>query len=374
MLPLEGLTVVAVEQAVAAPFCTSRLADAGANVIKIERPEGDFARDYDAAAKGQSSYFVWLNRGKQSVVVDLAAKEGRAQLEELIAGADVLLQNLKPGSMDKLGFSLERLRKDYPALVCCTITGYGDEGPYAHRKAYDLLIQAESGLASITGGPEGPSRVGVSIVDIATGATAHASILEALFARTRTGKGADIRISMFDVMADWLAVPLLNSEAGNPPKRIGLAHTSIAPYGVFTSKDGRDILISIQSEREWKKLCAEVLMQPDLPKDPRLANVAERVRNRQLTDKIVADVFGSLTREELIQRLEQADIAFGEVNTMADLTVHPHLRRIEVDTPKGVVTYSAPAAIFVGQPRQYGRVPAIGEHEEMPKAKVRKSS
>jgi len=374
MLPLEGITVIAVEQAVAAPFCSSRLADAGATVIKVERPEGDFARGYDAAAKGQSSYFVWLNRGKQSVVVDLSTKEGRAHLEELIAGADVLLQNLKPGSMDKLGFALDRLKKDYPALICCTITGYGDEGPYAHRKAYDLLIQAESGLASITGGPEAPSRVGVSIVDVATGATAQASILEALFARTRTGKGADIRISMFDVMADWLAVPLLNSEAGNPPRRMGLAHPSIAPYGVFRSRDGKDILISIQSEREWKKLCAEVLGQPGLPNDPRFASVLERVRNRAATDKVVGDIFGSLGRDELLKRLDDADIAFAEVNTMADLTVHPHLRRIEVDTPKGVVTYSAPAPIIVGQPRQYGRVPAIGEHEEMPKPRVRKSS
>jgi len=374
MLPLEGITVIAVEQAVAAPFCSSRLADAGATVIKVERPEGDFARAYDAAAKGQSSYFVWLNRGKQSVVVDLSTKSGRAQLEELIAGADVLLQNLKPGSMDKLGFSLERIRKDYPALICCTITGYGDEGPYAHRKAYDLLIQAESGLASITGGPEGAARVGVSIVDIATGATAHASILEALFARTRTGKGADIRISMFDVMADWLAVPLLNSEAGNPPKRMGLAHPSIAPYGVFSSKDGKDILISIQSEREWKKLCAEVLGQPNLPDDPRFANMLERVRNRAATDKVVGDVFGSLNRDELLKRLDDADIAFAEVNSMADLTVHPHLRRIEVDTPRGIVTYSAPAAIFVGEPRHYGAVPAIDEHAELPMVGLRKSS
>src|SRR6266446_373868 len=262
MLPLEGLTVIAVEQAVAAPFCSSRLADAGARVIKVERPEGDFARGYDAAAKGQSSYFVWLNRGKDSVVIDLATKQGRQNLEELIAGADVLIQNLKPGSMDKLGFSLTRLRKDYPKLICCTISGYGDDGPYAHRKAYDLLIQAESGLASITGGPDGPSRVGLSIVDIATGATAHAAILEALIARSRDGKGADIRISMFDVMADWLSVPLLNAEAGNPPERMGLAHPSIAPYGVFRSKDGKDILISIQSEREWKKLCADVLRRP----------------------------------------------------------------------------------------------------------------
>ncbi len=374
MLPLEGITVIAVEQAVDAPFCSSRLADAGATVIKVERPEGDFARGYDTAAKGQSSYFVWLNRGKQSVAIDLSTKGGREQLETLIASADVLLQNLKPGAMDKLGFSRERLRKEYPALICCTISGYGDEGPHKDRKAYDLLIQAESGLASITGGPEGPSRVGISVVDISTGATAHAAILEALFARTRTGKGADIRISMFDVMADWLAVPLLNWEAGNPPQRIGLAHPSIAPYGVFRSKDGRDILISIQNEREWKKLCAEVLRQPDLPNDPRLANITERVRNRTLTDKIVADGFGSLTRDELVQRLDDADVAFGEVNTMADLTVHPHLRRIEVDTPKGVVTYSAPAAIFVDEPRKYGPVPAIDQHVKMDAPRVRKSS
>jgi itaconate CoA-transferase len=368
MLPLEGIKVIAVEQAVAAPFCSSRLADAGAEVIKVERPEGDFAREYDAAAKGQSSYFVWLNRGKQSVAIDLATKEGREQLEELIAGADVLLQNLKPGSMDKLGFSPVRLRKDYPALILCTITGYGDEGPYAQRKAYDLLIQAESGLASITGSADGPSRVGVSIVDIATGATAHASILEALVARLRNGQGADIRISMFDVMADWLSVPLINSEAGNPPKRMGLAHPSIAPYGVFRSKDGKDILISIQSEREWKKLCAEVLRQPELLSDPRLANMVARTRNRALTDKIVGDSFAAVTRNELLKRLSDADIAFAEVNTMSDLAAHPHLRRIEVDTPNGVISYPAPAAIFVGETRRYGAVPAIGEHKAAPKA------
>lgn len=361
MLPLEGLTVIAVEQAVAAPFCSSRLADAGAHVIKIERPEGDFARGYDAAAKGQSSYFVWLNRGKDSAVVDLATKEGRAELEQLIAGADVLLQNLKPGSMDKLGFSRERLRKDYPKLIMCTITGYGDTGPYADRKAYDLLIQAESGLASITGGPEGASRVGMSIVDVATGATAHASILEALIGRGRTGEGADIRISMFDVMADWLTVPLLNAEAGNAPKRIGLAHPSIAPYGVFRSKDGKEILISIQSEREWKTLCARVIDQPALPDDPRFANMVERVRNRTLTDGIVGDAFGRLTREELLAKLAAADIAFAEVNSMDDLATHPHLRRITVDTPNGKVSYPAPAAIVVGEDRHYGAVPAIGE-------------
>ncbi|WP_298109906.1 CaiB/BaiF CoA-transferase family protein [Bradyrhizobium sp.] len=375
MLPLEGITVIAVEQAVAAPFCSSRLADAGAHVIKVERPEGDFARGYDAAAKGQSSYFVWLNRGKDSAVVDLATQDGRTELERLIAGADVLLQNLKPGSMDKLGFSLDRLKRDYPRLICCTITGYGDDGPYAHRKAYDLLIQAESGLASITGGPEGPSRVGLSIVDIATGATAHASILEALIGRSKTGKGADIRISMFDVMADWMTVPLINSEAGQPPKRIGLAHPSIAPYGVFRSSDGKDILISIQSEREWKKLCAEVLGQPDLPNDPRLSNMVERVRNRPLTDGIVGKSFASMTRDELLKRLADADIAFAEVNSMDDLAHHPHLRRIEVKTPNGLVSYPAPAAIFIGEPRHYGPVPAIGEQPASPeKGSARKAS
>jgi crotonobetainyl-CoA:carnitine CoA-transferase CaiB-like acyl-CoA transferase len=358
---LEGIRVIAVEQAVAAPFCSSRLADAGAEVIKVERPEGDFARGYDAAAKGQSSYFVWLNRGKQSVVIDLATSQGRAELEALIASADVLLQNLKPGSMDRLGFARERLARDYPRLICCTITGYGDEGPYAQRKAYDLLIQAESGLASITGNPDGASRVGMSIVDVATGATAHAAILEALIARGRSGRGADIRISMFDVMADWLTVPLLNAEAGNPPKRMGLAHPSIAPYGVFTSKDGKDILISIQSEREWKKLCAEVLDQPQLPNDPRVANMVERVRNREFTDKTVADSFAGMTREVLLKRLSDADIAFAEVNSMADLATHPHLRRIEVDTPNGRVSYPAPAPIVVGESRNYGAVPAIGE-------------
>jgi itaconate CoA-transferase len=376
MLPLEGITVIAVEQAVAAPFCSSRLADAGAHVIKVERPEGDFARAYDTLARGQSSYFVWLNRGKDSVVIDLATKEGRASLEKLIAGADVLLQNLKPGSMDRLGFSLRRLRKDYPRLICCTITGYGDDGPYAQRKAYDMLIQAESGLASITGGPEGPSRVGMSVVDVSTGATAHAAILEALFARTRSGEGADIRISMFDVMADWLAVPLINTEAGKPPQRMALAHPSIAPYGAFRSGDGKDILISIQSEREWKKLCAEVLGQPGLPDDPRFADMVARVRNRTLTDKTVSDIFASLTRDELLKRLSDADIAFAEVNTMTDLAVHPHLRRIEVDTPNGPVSYPAPATIVVGQPRRYGAVPGIGERTsitEPPPVRIKSS-
>ncbi len=316
--------------------------------------------------KARAAISSVLNRGKDSVIVDLAGKEGRAELEKLIAGADILIQNLKPGSMDKLGFSLDRLREDYPALICCTITGYGDAGPYAHRKAYDLLIQAESGLASITGGPDGPSRVGLSIVDIATGATAHAAILEALIGRGRTGKGADIRISMFDVMADWLTVPLLNSEAGNPPKRMGLGPSlDRALWRVFVQ--GRH---DLDPER--------ARMEETLRRSAGTAGPAQRSRasptwssasrNRQLTDKTVGDNFAMLTRDELLKRLGDSDIAFAEVKTMADLTVHPHLRRIEVRTPKGIVTYPAPAAIVVDQPRHYGPVPAVGETPSEAKA------
>ena len=360
MLPLEGIVVVAVEQAVAAPFCSTRLADAGATVIKVERPEGDFARAYDANIKGQSSYFVWLNRGKKSVFVDLASDDGRKQLEQLIAGADVFLQNLKPGALDKLGFARERLRKTYPKLIMCSISGYGDSGPYAERKAYDLLIQAESGLCSVTGGADAASRVGISVVDISTGATAHAAILEALFARSRTGDGADIRVSMFDVMADWMSVPLLNTEAGKPPPRMGLSHPSIAPYGAFRSKDGKDILISIQSEREWKTFCAGVMQMPQLPQDPRFATMVARVTNREATDTVVGELFASLTRDQLIARLDKADIAYGEVNSAQDLSAHPHLRRIEVDSPGGRIAMPAPAPIVIGESRSYGAVPAAG--------------
>lgn len=361
MLPLEGIVVVAVEQAVAAPYCTSRLADAGASVIKIERPEGDFARGYDAAAKGQSSYFVWLNRGKSSHVVDLAAAAGREALAELIASADVLVQNLKPGSLEKLGFGAEDLAMKYPRLIQCSISGYGESGPLANRKAYDLLIQAESGLCSVNGGPSEPARVGISVVDIATGACAYSAILEALIARGRTGKGARIQISMFDVMADWLTVPLLNAEAGNPPRRLGLSHPSISPYGVFSTRDGAQVLISIQSEREWVKLCAELLGDSALPADPRFASNVARVAHRAETDGLVAAAFARFDREALIVALSKADIAFAELNDMAALSRHPHLRRVEVETPNGVVAYPAPAAIFVGEPREYGKVPGIGE-------------
>ena len=364
MRPLEGITVVAVEQAVAAPFCTARLADAGARVIKIERPEGDFARGYDDVAKGQSSYFVWLNRGKQSVVLDLTREADRARLEALIKGADILVQNLKPGALDRMGLGIERLRRDHPALVCCSISGYGDTGPLAQRKAYDLLVQAESGLSSITGGPSEPARVGISIVDIATGATAHAAILEALIARTRTGQGCDIRISMFDVMADWLTVPLLHAEGGKPPQRIGLAHPSISPYGVFPSKDGAQILISIQNDREWRAFCTHVLDEASFADDERFKTNVARVNNRLQTDGMVATLFHSLTRDELVARLNAADTAFAQVNDMAALSRHSHLRRTIVETPAGPVAYPAPAPLFDGVSHECGPVPALGANTE----------
>ncbi|MEP9350274.1 CaiB/BaiF CoA-transferase family protein [Xanthobacter sp. KR7-225] len=352
--------VVAIEQAVAAPLCTARLADAGARVIKIERPEGDFARGYDDVANGQSSYFVWLNRGKESLAVDLASPEGRAQVEALIASADVLVQNLKPGALERLGLGREMLRAAHPRLIICSISGYGDTGPLSDRKAYDLLVQAESGLASLTGGPEAPARVGISVVDIATGASAHAAILEALIARAATGQGADIRVSMFDVTAEWLTVPLLQHEGGKPPRRMGLAHPSIAPYGVFDTRDGRQILISVQSDREWAAFARHVLGAPELAGDPRFATNIARCANRAETDTTVATAFAALDAAVSAQRVEAAGVAFAFINDMAGLSGHPHLRRITVETPNGPVFLPAPGPIFAGAPRTYGPVPAIG--------------
>jgi formyl-CoA transferase len=371
--PLEGLLVVSLEQAVAAPMCTCRLADAGARVIKIERPEGDFARAYDDLAHGECSYFVWLNRGKQSVVLDLSAAEDKAVLAAMIKRADVFVQNLKPGAVDKLGFPVARLRHEHPQLICCTISGFGDSGPYARRKAYDLLIQAESGLASITGTTE-PSRVGVSVVDIAAGMNAYQAILEALIARQHTGEGAELSVSMFDAMADWMAVPLIQQEGGKPPQRLGLAHTSIAPYGAFRSRDGADILIAIQNDREWRVLAATVLGDVALADDPAFATNVERMKRRAATDGRVAAKFGTLDAEILIQKLADADIAFARVNTPADLAHHPHLRRITVATPSGPVSYPAPAEQRTSTSRHYGPVPALGEHTEKVRAEFMAAS
>ena len=363
-LPLEGLLVVSVEQAVAAPQCTCRLADAGARVIKVERPEGDFARHYDHVVHGESANFVWLNRGKQSIVLDLTLAADKAVLEAMLAKADVFVQNLKPGALGKLGFAFARLRKDYPKLICCSISGYGESGPYAQRKAYDLLIQAESGVSSVTGGPEGPARVGVSIVDIAAGLNAYEAILEALIARGRSGEGAEISVSMFDAMAEWMTVPLLHGEGGNPFKRLGLAHATIAPYGVFKARDGAEILIAIQNDREWRVLAEKVLGDASLGRDPKFATVTKRVEHRAETDAKVATDFAKHDVAVLMKKLEAADIAFARVNDTALLSKHPHLRRIEVGAPSGPVSTPAPAPLRAGETRSYGAIPALGEHTE----------
>jgi itaconate CoA-transferase len=362
-LPLSGVLVVSLEQAVAAPMCSCRLADAGARVIKIERPEGDFARGYDNLVHGECSYFIWLNRGKESIVLDLATDADKALLSAMLARADIFVQNLKPGAVGKLGFVITELRRKHPRLICCSISGFGESGPLATRKAYDMLIQAESGLASITGTVE-PSRVGVSVVDIAAGMNAYEAILEALIARERTGEGATLSISMFDAMADWMTVPLLQQEAGAPPRRIGLAHTSISPYGAFRSRDGVDILISIQSDREWRALAEKVLGDAALAADPNFATNVERVKRRPETDGRVAKIFAAQNADALEQKLVAADIAFARVNSPADLAHHPHLRRVTVGTPSGPVSYPAPPRSDTGTIGRYGPVPALGQHTE----------
>jgi len=341
-LPLEGLLVVSIEQAVAAPTCSCKLADAGARVIKVERPEGDFARRYDDLVHGESAYFVWLNRGKQSVVLDLTTPQDKAVLEAMLAKADVFVQNLKPGAIAKLGFAVARLRKDYPRLICCSISGYGESGPYAQRKAYDMLIQAESGLSSITGGPEAPARAGVSVCDIAAGMNAYEAILEALLARATTGEGAAISISMFDAMADWMAVPLLQHEGGNTPTRIGLAHISISPYGAFKTKDGIDILISVQNDREWRVLAENVIGDRQLAADPDFATNVERVKRRAETDGRVAAAFAKLDAAPLVEMLARHDVAFGVINDLDLLAGHPHLRRVTIGTPSGPASVPSP--------------------------------
>jgi itaconate CoA-transferase len=365
MQPLKGLLVVALEQAVAAPYCTSRLADAGARVIKVERAEGDFARGYDRAAEGLASYFVWLNRGKESVVLDIKADADRALLERMIGRADVFVQNLAPGAAERAGFGSAALRERHPGLICCNISGYGQAGPYRERKAYDLLLQAETGLASVTGRPEGPGRVGVSVCDIACGMYAHAAILEALIERGRTGEGRTIDVSLFDAMADWMAVPLLQYEgSGKAPARMGLNHVSIAPYGAYRCGDGEEVLISIQNEREWQRFCAEVLERPELAADPRFGDNNARVANRPALNEQIDAIFRTMPRSEVVRRLDTAKIAFAAINSVADFAAHPHLRRTPAETEAGSVALPGAPAIFDGQARPFGRVPALGQHTD----------
>jgi formyl-CoA transferase len=309
---------------------------------------------------GESIYFVWLNRGKESAVCDLSKPADRAFFEAMVAKADILVQNLKPGALAKLGLGTDVLTAKHPRLIACSISGYGDTGPFAQRKAYDMLIQAESGLASVTGSADEPSRVGISIVDITTGHHAYEAILEALVRRANTGKGADIRISMFDVMAEYMSVPMMQGRAGFPQPRIGLRHTALAPYGVFTTRDGQPILISIQNEREWRALCVKVLDQPETANDPRFASNSERVAHRQDCDDLIQAWFGSQDVADAIRRLDAADIAFGRVSDWAALRDHPHLRLLEVPFAKGTTTIPAPAALWDGGMRATKGVPKLG--------------
>ena len=344
LAPLSGKLVVALEQAVAAPFCSSRLADAGARVIKIERKgAGDFARAYDTAANGESAYFTWLNRGKESVALDIKADEDREILLRMLENADVFIQNLLPGALAKLGLDSATLRESFPRLVTCDITGYGEDGPMRNAKAYDLLVQCESGLASVTGTPDGPGRVGVSVCDIATGMTAHAGICEALVGRDRTGKGSGVSVAMFDVMADWMSVPLLYHDyLGKPTPRVGLNHTVICPYGAYECKDGQLVVITVQHNGEWQRFCEHILGDAALATDPRFHDNTSRIENKPALEVLIKAVFASHDRAEMLKRLDAAGIASGAVNDVATLSGHPQLDRSVIRTPSGEINVPTP--------------------------------
>ena len=360
---LDGLLVISLEQAVAAPYAASRLADAGARVIKVERPEGDFARGYDADANGHSSYFVWLNRGKESVVLDLKQPDDLQIFKQMLSKADVFIQNLMPGALDRLGVSMADLRQADPRLITCDISGYGASGPFAQMKAYDFLVQAEVGLAQITGAPEEPGRVGVSICDIAAGMTAHAAILQALVARAKTGEGRAIEVSLFHALADWMNVPYLQHHyGGREIRRPGLHHPTIAPYGAYRCGNDRMLLISIQNEREWLRLCSDVLDQPNLPQNPKFDSNVHRVENRVSLDAIMNGVFSQYSIDEIAEKLQAAQIAFGRLNDMDVFTQHPQNRFVSVRTSAGDVQLLSPGAIVNGILPRLGDVPDLGQH------------
>jgi len=358
--PLSGILVVAVEQAVAAPLASCRLADAGARVIKIERHGGDFARRYDRLAGGESTHFAWLNRGKESVVADLKQPSDVELVLRILERADVFIQNLAPGASSRLGLGAAELRTRFPRLVTCDISGYGAEGPYRSRKAYDLLVQAESGLASITGTPEAPGRVGVSVCDIATGLNAHGAILEALIERSRTGRGSAVEVSLFASLADWMTPALLSWDcSGVAWPRVGLAHALIAPYGVYPVRDD-EVLIAVQNDSEFSCLATTVLSAPELASDPRFATNPARVEHRGILDEKLVARLATLDRSAASELFERADLAWGFVNSVAELSTHPQLRRIEVETPSGRLSMPAPGATRPGF--RPGRVPALDDH------------
>jgi len=365
--PLDGILVIALEQAVAAPWCSSRLADAGARVIKIERPEGDFARGYDQAVQGESSYFVWINRGKESVVLDLRRESDKDMLNTLLASADVFIQNLAPGAADRLGFGSQMLREKHEKLITCDISGYGESGPLHELKAYDLLVQAESGLVAVSGAPGAWGRIGVSLCDITAGMNALIGIQQALLQRTRPGRGSAIKVSLFDSAAELMTVPYLQARyGGRAPERQGLRHPSIAPYGAFTCSDGRELVLSIQNEREWASFCQIFMGNASLSSDPRFCNNNLRTRNREALEADIQAVFGQLDYAQATARLSKAQTAYGAINSVQDLIEHPQLRTRPMDVHGVAVEVPATPYATEWDDEYFRPVPAIGQHWKLP--------
>ena len=370
MLPLEGVTVVALEQAVAAPFATRQLADLGARVIKVERTRtGDFARSYDATAKGLSSHFVWLNRSKESLTLDLKKEGAREVLSRLLEGADVFVQNLAPGAAGRLGFGAETLRERYPRLVVCDLSGYGASGPYRDKKAYDLLVQCEAGLVSVTGTPEVPSKVGIAVADIAAGMYAYSGILAALLRRERTGEGAALEVSLLESLGEWMGFPVYYAMYGeNEPPRSGARHASIAPYGPFECSDGEQVFLGVQNEREWERFCEAVLGRPEMARDELFDDNSRRVENREALEEEISAILGRLSSEEAIERLEKAAIANARMRTVGEFIEHPQLaargRWREVDSEAGPLRALLPPVAMEDTEPVMAAIPSVGEHTD----------
>lgn len=368
--PLDHITVVSLEHAIAAPFCTRQLADLGARVIKVERPGGgDFARDYDTRAEGMASHFVWVNRSKESLTLDLKQPEALAVLWELLASADVLVQNLAPGATARMGLSWEALNAHNPRLIVCDISGYGGDGPYRDKKAYDLLIQSEAGYLSVTGTPEEPCKSGNSIADIAAGMYAYTGVLAALMQREKTGQGSRIDVSMLESLAEWMGFPMYYAYGGaTPPPRNAASHATIYPYGPFLAGDGGTVMLGLQNEREWKLFCEHVLLQPQLAADPRFDSNARRNEHRAELRALILAVFGTLTAAQVIERLEAARIANARMNTMAEVWAHPQLqargRVQQVDTPEGPLDALLPPGAHSSFDYRMDPIPAVGQHTE----------
>ena len=369
-LPLEEVTVVSLEHAIAAPFCTRQLADLGARVIKVERPGGgDFARDYDSRTQGLASHFVWVNRSKESLTLDLKQPAALQALNDLLASADVLVQNLAPGAASRMGLGFGALSASNPRLIVCDISGYGNDGPYRDKKAYDLLIQSEAGFLSVTGTPDEPCKAGNSIADIAAGMYAYTSVLAALMQRQKTGQGSHIDVSMLESLAEWMGFPLYYAYEGAPaPQRSGASHATIYPYGPFEAGDGKTVMLGLQNEREWKAFCDKVLLQPALAADPRFNSNAARNEHRAALRAVIVSAFGQLTAQQVIARLDEAQIANAQVNSMADVWAHPQLRARErfrsVDSPAGAITALLPPATNSSFEYRMDAIPAIGQHTD----------